>query len=298
MSIPADTLPLPFRRPLASQNAAALPLPFVRPLGQGEDTPAPPQPPPQKYAPVAAAFAFPSAAVSATGICRSGYALGLRTQSDYDVVTTEALPLAACWRTSVAGMPPLYRCAVQTASTQQSLAACTRAETAATAALRRCNTSPTNAAASLKGCARAVQTATGRPHRCAAQTASAQQSLAACHRLAQPMPQRLAACSAPRHTPPASVPCEWHDIPVPPKPETDTYICGKRPPFNRLPRIHPCIKGLYDPPPHFRHFRRRPTARASRRLLHHRHIRLLLAGQPHRAERRLRPPQYRRPRQG
>ena len=220
MSIPADMLPLPFRRPLAGQNAAALPLPFVRPLGQDDDTPAPPQPqPPQKYAPVAAAFAFSSGA--AAGICRSGRALGLRTQSDYDVVTTEALPLAACFRQSVAGMPPLYRCAVQTASTQKSLTACTRAETAATAELRRCNTSPTGASAALTGCA--------------VQTASAQQSLAACRGLSQPLPQRLAACFAPRHTPPASVPCEWHDIPVPPKPEPDTYICGKRPPFNRLP---------------------------------------------------------------
>ena len=224
MSIPADKLPLPFRRPLAGQNAAALPLPFVRPLGQDDDTPAPPQPqPPQKYAPVAAAFAFSSGAAAAAGICRSGRALGLRTQSDYDVVTTEALPLAACFRQSVAGMPPLYRCAVQTASTQKSLTACTRAETAATAELRRCNTSPTGASAALTGCARAVQ------------TASAQHGLAACRSLSQPLPQRLAACSAPRHTPPASVPCEWHDIPVPPKPEPDTYICGKRPPFNRLP---------------------------------------------------------------
>lgn len=240
MSIPADMLPLPFRRPLAGQDAAALPLPFVRLLGQDDDTPAPPQPPqpqpPQnRYAPVAAAFAFPSAAAASTGICRSGRALSLRTQSDYTGVATEALLLAACFRQSVAGMPPLYLCTVQTASAQQSLAACVNPQTAATAELRRCNTSPTNAAASLNGCARAVQTAIARAHRCAVQTASAQQSLAACRGLSQPLPQRLAACFAPRHTPPASVPCEWHDIPVPPQPDSDTYICGKRPPFNRLP---------------------------------------------------------------
>ncbi|WP_107919396.1 hypothetical protein [Neisseria elongata] len=240
MSIPSDQLPLPFRRPLADKNVAALPLPFVRLLGQTEDDtpvpqPRPPQPQPVRHVPVAAAFAFPSGAVSAAGICRSGRTFGLRTQSDYGVVTTEALPLDACFRPSVAGMPPLYRCAVQTASTQQSLAACANPQTAATAALRRCNTSPTNAAASLKGCARAVQTATARPHRCAVQTASAQHGLAACRGLSQPLPQRLAACSAPRYTPPAAVPCEWYDIPVPPKPEPDTYICGKRPPFNRLP---------------------------------------------------------------
>ena len=240
MSIPSDQLPLPFRRPLADKNAAALPLPFVRLLGQTEDDtpvpqPRPPQPQPVRHVPVAAAFAFPSGAVSAAGICRSGRTFGLRTQSDYAAVTTEALPLAACFRPSVAGMPPLYRCAVQAASTQKSLTAYTRAETAATAELRRCDTSPASASAALTGCARTVQTATGRPHRCAAQTVSAQQSLAACHRLAQPMPRRFAACSAPRYTPPASVPCEWHDIAIPPKPEPDTYICGKRPPFNRLP---------------------------------------------------------------
>ena len=131
--------------------------------------------------------------------------------------------------------PLRCRCAVQTASTQQSLAACATPQTPAPAALRRSNTSPTNAAASLKGCARAVQTATAHPHRCAVQTASAQHGLAACRGLSQPLPQRLAACSAPRYTPPAAVPCEWYYIPVPPKPEPDTYICGKRPPFNRLP---------------------------------------------------------------
>ncbi len=239
MSIPADKLPLPFRRPLADKNAAALPLPFVRLLGQDDDTPAPPpqppQPPPVRHAPVAAAFAFPSAAAASTGICHSGCALGLRTQSDYTGVTTQALPLAACFRLSVAGMPQLHRCAVQTASTQQSLTVCTNQQTAATAELRRCNTSPTSGGRSLTGCARAVQTATGRPHRCAVQTASAQHGLAACRGLSQPLPQRLAACSAPGYTPPASVPCEWHDIPVPPKPDPDTYICGKRPKADRLP---------------------------------------------------------------
>lgn len=132
-------------------------------------------------------------------------------------------------------MPPLYRCAVQTASAQQSLAACANPQTAAAAEMHRCNTSPTSGGRSLTGCARAVQTAIARAHRCAVQTASAQHSLAACRGLSQPLPQRLAACAAPRYTPPASVPCEWHDIAIPPKPEPDTYICGKRPKADRLP---------------------------------------------------------------
>ena len=101
--------------------------------------------------------------------------------------------------------------------------------------MHRCNTSPTSGGRSLTGCARAVQTAIARAHRCAVQTASAQHSLAACRGLSQPLPQRLAACAAPRYTPPASVPCEWHDIAIPPKPEPDTYICGKRPKADRLP---------------------------------------------------------------
>lgn len=182
MSVKPDELPLPFAQPLSTADNRELPLPFVHPLGQDEDTPAaPPKPPrpPQKYAPVVAAFAFPSAAAAATCIWRSGRTFGLCTQSDYAVVTTEALPLSACFRPSVAGMPPLYRCAVQ--------------------------------------------------------TASAQHSLAACRGLSQPLPQRLAACAAPRYTPTASVPCEWHDIAIPPKPEPDTYICGKRPKADRLP---------------------------------------------------------------
>ena len=183
-----NALPLPFSRPLAGQDAAALPLPFVRPLWQGEDAPAPPQPPRNRYTPVASAFAFQSAAAAGAGICRSSRALGLRTQSDYTLVTTEALPLAACFRQSVAGMPPLYRCAVQTASTQQSLAACTNPQTAATAALRRCNTSPTSGGRALTGCARAVQTAIVRAHRCAVQTASAQHSL--CRNAWPPAPPR------------------------------------------------------------------------------------------------------------
>ena len=238
MSVKPDELPLPFVQPLSTADNRELPLPFVHPLGQDEDTPAaPPKPPrpPQKYAPVAAAFAFPSAAAAATGIWRSGRTFGLCTQSDYAVVTTEALPLSACFRPSVAGMPPLYRCAVQTASAQQSLAACANPQTAAAAEMHRCNTSPTSGGRSLTGCARAVQTAIARAHRCAVQTASAQHSLAACRGLSQPLPQRLAACAAPRYTPPASVPCEWHDIAIPPKPEPDTYICGKRPKADRLP---------------------------------------------------------------
>lgn len=196
MSVKPDELPLPFAQPLSTADNRELPLPFVHPLGQDEDTPAaPPKPPrpPQKYAPVAAAFAFPSAAAAATGIWRSGRTFGLCTQSDYAVVTTEALPLSACFRPSVAGMPPLYRCAVQTASAQQSLAACANPQTAAAAEMHRCNTSPTSGGRSLTGCA------------------------------------------APRYTPPASVPCEWHDIAIPPKPEPDTYICGKRPKADRLP---------------------------------------------------------------
>lgn len=196
MSVKPDELPLPFAQPLSTADNRELPLPFVHPLGQDEDTPAaapkPPRPP-QKYAPVAAAFAFPSAAAAATGIWRSGRTFGLCTQSDYAVVTTEALPLSACFRPSVAGMPPLYRCAVQTASAQQSLAACANPQTAAAAEMHRCNTSPTSGGRSLTGCA------------------------------------------APRYTPPASVPCEWHDIAIPPKPEPDTYICGKRPKADRLP---------------------------------------------------------------
>ena len=74
MSVKPDELPLPFAQPLSTADNRELPLPFVHPLGQDEDTPAaPPKPPrpPQKYAPVAAAFAFPSAAAAATGIWRS-----------------------------------------------------------------------------------------------------------------------------------------------------------------------------------------------------------------------------------
>ena len=123
-------------------------------------------------------------------------------------------------------------CAAQPGSRSDGLKRCTPIRTAP---LRRCNTSPTSAHAKLRRCTEAVLSALSQTHGCTVQTTAAQHALARCSPLGLARKQNLAACLRETYTPAVSPPCEWHDIPVPPAPAPETYLCGKRPKSDRLP---------------------------------------------------------------
>lgn len=239
-SVRYNALPLPFRRPPADKNAAALPLPFTRLLGQteeGGDTPAPPEPPkPQtRYAAVSAAFSFPNAATADAASCLNACSDGRQAHAPYQAVCTESLPLSACYRANVVGMESLRRCTAQPTSVSDGLKRCTGISTARTAPLRRCTENRTAAHAKLRRCTEAVLSALAQTHGCTVQTTAAQHALARCSPLGLARKQNLAACLRETYTPAVFPPCGWHDIPVPPAPAPETYLCGQRPKSDRLP---------------------------------------------------------------
>lgn len=234
MPVQYNALPLPFRRPLADKNP--LPLPFTRLLGQAEEgTPAPPPKPQTRYAAVSAAFSFPNAATADAASCLHAFSGGRQAHAPYQAVCTQSLPLSACHRAAVVGMESLRRCTAQKTSVSDGLKRCTGISTARAKPLRRCTENRTAAHAKLRRCTEAVLSALAQTHGCTVQTTAAQHALARCSLLGLARKQNLAACLRETYTPAVSPPCEWHDIPVPPAPRPETYLCGQRPKSDRLP---------------------------------------------------------------
>ena len=234
MPVQYNALPLPFRRPLADKNP--LPLPFTRLLGQTEEGgDAPPPKPQTRYAAVSAAFAFSHAATADAASCLNACSDGRQAHAPHQSVCTESLPLSACHRAAVVGMESLRRCTAQKTSVSDGLKRCTGISTARAKPLRRCTENRTAAHAKLRRCTEAVLSALAQTHGCTVQTTAAQHALARCSLLGLARKQNLAACLRETYTPAVSPPCEWHDIPVPPAPRPETYLCGQRPKSDRLP---------------------------------------------------------------
>ncbi|WP_234403985.1 hypothetical protein [Neisseria animaloris] len=244
-----DALPLSFGLPIAAdRNVAALPLPLKRRLGDVQDggSVAPDKDRDYGYNPwrdpvrpmVSASFGFVLPPVAMRAALQGGFSDGLPVALDYAGVYMDAVGVAACMQAAVQGMAALKRKqksvytpavlyageAAANISGMADLRRETRANMSGGTSLARGGRQPSGVAAALRKCGLHEF----RP------SASKVFALGAYVSARAP----TAACRKSVSLPALPVPCEWYEIPaepVPPQPPDNTYVCGLRPPPDKMP---------------------------------------------------------------
>ena len=239
-------IPLPFGLAIGSRpSSRLLPLAFRRPLRHIEDggeivpdTPPKPNPyrPPDGYAIVSGAWGFVQQAVSTQVACASGrYDLG-GMAAQVSGITAEAVGEAVCFQTAFSDMPELESCLRETVGLSDGVAGCMQAVQAGMDGLDGCLHDAFPDDLFLSGC------------NADRSSASLGEALATCSEsvfsddapvddcLVSEVREAavLARCAHPQSLPALAVPCEYYEIPVEPEPVPETYVCGIRPPSNRL----------------------------------------------------------------
>lgn len=245
----ADAVPLPLGNPIAGRPASdRLPLPFSRPWGYPPDAeivlppdePQKPQPyrPPEGYAAVAQGWGFMQHPVKTSAACIQTAFSRIQAQTPLRVLSPPALSASGCVHAATAGMAELAGCMAETVQPPAALAGDGSVSVSAAPPLQDCDSVVYSADAVLANHGQDQGAAGNAPglRQCAAAAAGAQQAVEGSLAAALPAAQDLAACIRPQAEPAQPVPCEWYEIPL--EPEADnaekTYICGIRPPSNRM----------------------------------------------------------------
>lgn len=248
----ANAIPLPFGRFIEDRpESNRLPLEFKRPWGYadtGQRIPHDPNPespkrhepyrPPEGYAAVAQSWGVVQAAGGFQTACAVQQGLPAAMRKEYAWTQGTADRLSACIHPATVGMDALAVCQQPRHLPSAKLNTCHQASVGALADLRRCQHPLTTAATALVNCAADADAAQSAALlKTVFQTAySADAAVQACAAVLLPPPQAIAACVRPVSTPALPVPCEYYELPAEPEPQPadKTYICGLRPPSNRM----------------------------------------------------------------
>ena len=239
-------IPLPFGLAIGSRPPSRLlPLAFRRPLRHIEDggeivpdTPLKPNPyrPPDGYATVSGAWGFVQQAVSRQEMCAAGrYDLG-DMAAQVSGITAEAVGEAVCFQTAFSDMPELESCLHETVGLSDGVAGCMQAVQAGMDGLDGCLHDAFPDDLFLSGC-NADQSSAGLGEAlaaCSESVFSDDAPVGDCLVSEVREAAVLARCAHPQSLPALVVPCEYYEIPVEPEPVPETYVCGIRPPSNRL----------------------------------------------------------------
>ena len=239
-------IPLPFGLAIGSRpSSKLLPLAFRRPLRHIEDggeivpdTPPKPIPyrPPDGYATVSGAWGFVQQAVSTQVVCAAGrYDLG-DMAAQVSGITAEAVGEAVCFQTAFSDMPELESYLHETVGLSDGVAGCMQAVQVGMDGLDGCLHDAFPDDLFLSGC-NADRSSAGLGEALAACSGSVFSDDAAvgdCLVSEVREAAVLARCAHSQSLPALAVPCEYYEIPVEPEPVPETYVCGIRPPSNRL----------------------------------------------------------------
>lgn len=247
----ANEIPLPFSRRIGDRPASDhLPLPFRRPLGyvgdyapppdtgQQPDNPLPQPKPDDGYARVSQGWGFVQHAVGSAAVCRAaGYThadLRLPFQTAWDA----ASDVSVCFEALTDGLQDIRRAHALRYTPSEKRQGCGQGNMGAMVDLRRCESPQTTAAQSLINCNHDDTSAVAGDfvNVCTQPHTSGSNSIGVCLDSDLHAAQDLVACLHPKYQPALNVPCEYYEIPLEPEPDNTekTYICGVRPPSNRM----------------------------------------------------------------
>ena len=241
-------LPLPFGLPVAAErNAAALPLPFKRRPGEVQNGGGiAPDTPDYGYNPwrdpvrpaVSASFGFVLPPVAVRSVLQGGFSDGLSAALDCAGVYMDAVDAAACMQAAVQGMAALNRRQNSVYTPAVPYAGKAAANISGMADLRRETGANMSGGASLARCGSQPSGVAAELRKCGLHEFGPSESRAFALDAYVSARAIAAGCIKPVSLPALSVPCEWYEIPAepaPPQPPDHTYVCGLRPPPDRMP---------------------------------------------------------------
>lgn len=229
---PSNRLPIPFTRPLRHIAAGGAVAPIEPPK------PKPPEPyePPAGYAAVSGEWGFVLHEAGTGSACLSGGFAGGSAAVGMSGVSVEAVDVAHCFQTTFEGMTALEGRLKSMSEPSFAVSACAAGVQSAMDGLDGCSSSSTTVSLFLTGCGGDTQAAQAgellETH--ADSTFSDDALLVDCLQSDILAVADLARCFNPQSLPAVTVPCEYYEIPVEPEPVPETYVCGIRPPSNRL----------------------------------------------------------------
>ncbi|WP_165006250.1 hypothetical protein [Neisseria yangbaofengii] len=247
----ADAIPLPFARRIGGRpESDRLPLPFRRPLGYiGDGMPPPdtgrqpdsplPQPKPDDgYARVSQGWGFVQHAAGLAAMCRDSRYTYAGMASDFQAVSDIGQVVSVCFEPFADALSDVRHAAAAHYRPSGKLGGCGHVQTSGIADLRRCEQPHTSgSAARANGNHDDTSAVSGLfVDACTRPRTSASGAVGLCLDSDLHAAQDLAACLHPRYQPALNVPCEYYEIPLEPEPDNaeKTYICGIRPPSNRM----------------------------------------------------------------
>lgn len=229
---PSNRLPIPFTRPLRHIAAGGAVAPIEPPK------PKPPEPyaPPAGYAAVSGEWGGVLHAVGTGAACLTGGFAGGNAAVGMSGVSVEAVDVAHCFQTAFDGMAALEGRLKAQSEPSFAVLACASGIQSGMDGLDGCSGANTTASLFLTGCGGDTQAARAgellETH--ADSTFSDDALLVGCLQSDVLAAVDLARCFSPKSLPAVTVPCEYYEIPVEPEPVPETYVCGIRPPSNRL----------------------------------------------------------------
>lgn len=240
-------IPLPFAAEIGTRGASnRLPLAFRRPFGYADNADIkPPEPdkpepyrPPAGYAAVSQGWGFVQQAVAVSAACFQTAFTQTRLDVDFETVSLPSEKQAACLQTAFSGMEALHGEAAAAYRPSEKAHGCGSVSISSAPSLYACEAAHFSADAFL-----AAENSDGASAQSAPPleneirpTTAPDKALAACLTADTAPAAPLQSCFAPQYQAAESVPCEWYEIPIEPEPDTGdkTYICGLRPPSNRM----------------------------------------------------------------
>ncbi|WP_308861107.1 hypothetical protein [Neisseria mucosa] len=229
---PSNRLPIPFTRPLRHIAAGGAVAPIEPPK------PKPPEPyaPPAGYAAVSGEWGFVLHAAGTGAACLTGGFAGGNAAVGMSGVSVEAVDVAHCFQTTFDGVAALEGRLKAQSEPSFAVSACAAGVQSAMDGLDGCSGANTTASLFLTGCGGDAQAAQAgeRLETHSDSTFSDDALLVGCLQSDILAAADLARCFSPKSLPAVTVPCEYYEIPVEPEPVPETYVCGIRPPSNRL----------------------------------------------------------------
>lgn len=242
-----DTAHIPFglSRSIASRPLSnALAIAFKRPAKCNDDAndvvvpdEPPPYVPPAGYAAVAGSWGFSSAPILNQAVCATGVHNSVPIAAGRYVAQAEMELLTHCFQTASNKMEPLKNAVQPVFTPSEFLSGCGAVAVGTMFDLRRCEHPTTSISEALQVCggdaaAGVFGKAVGR---CDTSLFSASAFFANKNNAFSGASALFGRCLSPAVIHGLPVPCEYYEIPIPPPdPPPDSYVCGLRPPSNRM----------------------------------------------------------------
>lgn len=226
---PSNRMPIPFTRPLRHIAAGGT----VAPL-----EPKPPEPyvPPAGYVAVSGEWGFVLHEAGMGSAClNGGFAVG-SAAGVFSGVSIEAVDVANCFQTTFEGMTALEGRLKSLPEPSFAVAACAAGGQSAVGGLDGCSSLSAAGSLFMTGCGGDTRAAQAgeilEAH--TDSTFSGDDFLGGCLQSGIPEVADLARCYSSKSLPAVTVPCEYYEIPAEEEPVPEIYVCGIRPPSNRL----------------------------------------------------------------